>query len=151
MIRYERVVDLYFHSMKRFEELEKAPRNFGTEDLLYSSEIHTVQAIGDNPNINLTGLAERLGITKSGVSKFIGKLLEKGLITKNKLINNDKEVVFNLTKKGNTAYLKHEEFSKEIFKPVFDLLSDLDEGQTAFLENFFKELCKIIDEIEIPH
>lgn len=151
MIRSERIVNLYFRSMKRFEELESEPRNFGTGDLLFSSEIHTIQAIGDNPNINLTCLADKLGISKSGASKFIGKLLKKGLITKNKQINNDKEVVFNLTKTGFTAYLKHEEFSKEIFKPIYDLLSSFDENQTVFLEAFLKKLNEAIDKIEIPH
>jgi len=145
----KKIISLYFRSMKRFEELERVPQNFGTEHLLYSSEIHTIQAIGDHPNINLTSLADSLGISKSGASKFIGKLLQKGLITKNKQINNDKEVVFNLTKTGYIAYQKHEEFSKECFKPVYELLSGFDETQTAFLETFLKDLNTTIDQIKI--
>lgn len=143
------IVNLYFRSMKRFEELESTPQDFGTGDLLYSAEIHTIQAIGDNPNINLTCLADKLGISKSGASKFIGKLLNKGLIVKNKQINNNKEVVFNLTKTGYTAYMKHEEFSKQIFKPIYDLLSSLNKDQTVFLETFLKRLNEIVDNIEI--
>lgn len=150
MINYEEIIHLYFRSMKRFEELEKVPKNFGTGELLYSSEIHTIQAIGDQPNQNLTYLADKLGISKSGASKFISKLLEKGLITKNKQADNQKEVVFNLTEKGQTAYNKHDEFSNEVFKPIYELLSDLEEGQAAFLENFLKELNQRIDQIKIP-
>lgn len=102
---YENIIKLYFKSLKAFNEFESIPRDFGTGgDMLYSSEIHTLQAIGRNANINLTELAEKLDISKSGASKFVLKLLEKDLITKNKLINNKKEVVFNLTEKGLIAF-----------------------------------------------
>ena len=78
---YEKIIKLYFKSIKGFNEFESLPRDFGTGDLLYSSEIHTLQAIGNNSNINLTELAEILDISKSGTSKFVKKLLDKNLIT----------------------------------------------------------------------
>ena len=142
-----KIINLYFQSIKRFGDLESMPRNFGTDDLLYSSEINTVQAIGNNPNINLTLLAERLGISKSGASKFTGKLLEKGLITKNKLIDNDKEVVFNLTKLGYTAYAEHDAFSKSTFQAIYNILDQLDGDQTAFLESFLEDLNEAVSQI----
>ncbi len=109
-------------------------------DMLYSSEIHTLQAIGRNANINLTELAEKLDISKSGASKFVLKLLEKDLITKNKLINNKKEVVFNLTEKGLIAFFGHEKFDKEVFDSIYQVLTRLDEKQIEFIESFFNEI-----------
>ena len=70
------IIKLYFETVRGFNELEKNPRDFGTGDLLYSSEIHTIQQIGYHESINLTMLAEKLGISKSGTSKHIKKLLE---------------------------------------------------------------------------
>lgn len=142
MTDYNKVTKLYFKSIKEFNEFESIPRDFGTGDLLYSSEIHTLQAIGDNTDINLTELSLKLDVSKSAVSKFVKKLLDKGLITKSKLQGNKKEVVFGLTDKGRTAYIGHKKFSQETFKPIFNILSKLDKEQVDFLEKFLGELTQ---------
>lgn len=144
---YKRIIELYFKSIKGFNEFESIPRDFGTGDLLYSSEIHTLQAIGDNANINLTELAEKLGISKSGTSKFVKKLIEKDLITKSKQLSNRKEVVFNLTEKGLTAYFGHETFSKKVFNPIYNILSRLDKNEIVFLESFLNELSLEVEKL----
>ena len=138
---------LYFKSVKGFNELESIPRDFGTGDLLYSSEIHTLQAIGDSTDINLTELALKLDISKSGTSKFVKKLLEKDLITKSKLYGNKKEVVFGLTEKGRTAYLGHKTFSKEVFAPIYNILSRLDKNEIGFLESFLYDLSSEVEKL----
>ena len=137
---YQKIVELYFKTKNEFNEFESMPRDFGTGHLLYSSEIHTLQQIGLNPNINLTELAKKMGISKSGVSKFIKKLLEKDLIIKKKQDGNRKEVVFNLTDNGHVAYFGHEKFSKETFKHIFNLLENLEPMEIDCLETFFKKL-----------
>lgn len=147
MKNYEKVTKLYFKSLKAFNEFESIPRDFGTNDLLYASEIHTLQAIGKNPNINLTELSEELDISKSGTSKSITKLLKKNLITKSKLINNKKEVVFNLTDKGLIAYDQHEKFDKEVFLSIYELLSQLEKEQIEFLEIFLSELVLRVEKL----
>ncbi len=147
MKSYERIIELYFKSISGFNEFESIPRDFGTGDLLYSSEIHTLQAIGNNANINLTELAEKLDISKSGTSKFVKKLLAKDLITKSKQLSNKKEVVFNLTEKGLIAYLGHETFSKEVFNSIYNILSRLDKNQIDFLESFLNELALEVEKL----
>lgn len=42
----------------RFQQLEQVPRHFGTEDLLYPAEIHTIEYIGDHPATNATAVAD---------------------------------------------------------------------------------------------
>lgn len=54
----ERVIHKYL-------QWENKKRTYGTNILLSRAEIHTIAAVGDNPNINVTTLAEMLGITKS--------------------------------------------------------------------------------------
>jgi len=147
MKSYENVITLYFKSLEAFKEFERIPRKFGTDDLLYHSEIHTLQAIGSHLNINLTDLSERLNISKSGTSKFITKLLKKSLITKSKLINNQKEVVFNLTEKGIIAYNAHGKFSRETFKSIYNLLSHLEDDQIEFLESFLQDLVLCAEDL----
>lgn len=142
-----KVTKLYFKSIKEFNEFSSRPRDFGTGDLLYSSEIHTLQAIGDTSGINLTELSLKLDVSKSAVSKFVKKLFEKDLITKSKLHGNKKEVVFCLTEKGHTAYKGHKKFKQETFKSIFNILSKLDKHEIDFLEKFLGELSNEVEEL----
>ena len=96
MKTYEKVIEQYFKSIKYFNEFESTPRDFGTNDLLFKSEIHTIIAIGKNPGINLTELASVLDITMAGASKFVKKLMNKELVLKSRLVDNKKEVIFYL-------------------------------------------------------
>lgn len=147
MKNYEKIIKLYFNSVREFNEFESIPRDFGTGDLLYSSEIHTLQVIGKNSNINLTELAAKLDISKSGASKFVKKLIEKKLITKSKYLSNRKEVVFNLTEKGVIAYLGHEKFDLEVFASIYKILSGLDEKEKEFLESFLDQLVSEVKKL----
>ena len=79
MKNYENIIKLYFSSMKLFEEIEKTPKDFGTGDLLYGSEIHTIVAIGKNPGSNMTEIAEIMDITKGGVQKICQEAFSKRL------------------------------------------------------------------------
>ena len=140
MNKNEKITNLYFSSLDEFNKFENMPRDFGTGDLLYRSEIHTLQAIGKKPNRNLTELAGDLGISKSGVSKFIKKLLDKELVTKNRQVNNKKEVVFALTLKGEIAYKGHQKFSKEMFVDLLEYIDSVREEEQDFLIEFLNGL-----------
>lgn len=143
----KKIIELYFESIRGFNEFEKNPHDFGTGDLLFGSEIHTIQKIGYNQNINLTDLADKLNISKSAVSKFTKRLLNKDLITKTRKLNNDKEVVFNLTNKGLTAFTTHEKFEEEMFKSIKNLINDFSEEQSLFMESFLSDLVQNINTI----
>lgn len=145
MNKHENIVNLYFKSMKTMAEIESIPRAFGIEDLLYSSEIHTVVAIGKHPGCNLTELAHDLDITKGGAGKFVKKLLEKGLITKSQLPENKKEVVFHITEKGKVAYEHHELFEQKRFGEIFKLMDAMEEEDIEKLEDFLIKLNQILE------
>jgi DNA-binding MarR family transcriptional regulator len=144
MKNYENIIKLYFSSMKLFEEIEKTPKDFGTGDLLYGSEIHTIVAIGKNPGSNMTEIAEIMDITKGGVQKFVKKLLAKDLIYKTQLPDNKKEFIYGLTKKGNIAYKMHEDFEQKRFGKIYETMDAMDEKEFQVLEEFLTKLNKIL-------
>ncbi|WP_313344585.1 MarR family transcriptional regulator [Sedimentibacter sp.] len=144
MKNYENIIKLYFSSMKLFEEIEKTPKDFGTGDLLYGSEIHTIVAIGENPGSNMTELAGIMDITKGGVQKFVKKLLAKDLIYKTQLPDNKKEVIYGLTKKGNIAYKMHETFEQKRFGKIYEIMDAMEEKEFRVLEGFLTELNAIL-------
>jgi DNA-binding MarR family transcriptional regulator len=92
----------------------KAGYDFGTGDLLFPAEIHTIQAIGDNKNINITDLAKALQVTKPTVSERIKKLERIDLIQRKDSAKNMKEVIIELTARGWVVYNGHSETHRKI-------------------------------------
>lgn len=134
------IVTLYFKSIEIFKLWESTPRDFGSGDLLYKSEVHTLAAIGNHPGINHTALSIEMDVSKSAISKFVGKLLDKDLIVKTIEKSNKKEVIFNLTSKGKIVFEGHKSFRKLMFSGIDDLLANLKEEEKEFLIKFLKEL-----------
>ncbi|GMQ57433.1 MarR family transcriptional regulator [Vallitalea sediminicola] len=144
MKNYKNIIKQYFTSMKLFEKIEKTPKDFGTEDLLYASEIHTIVAIGKNPESNMTEIARIMDITKGGVQKFVKKLLAKDLIYKTQLPDNKKEVIYGLTTRGKIAFKGHEAFEKKRFGEIYGLMDSMEEEELQVLENFLTKLNEIL-------
>ena len=148
MNKKREIIKLYMKSVDLMREIESKPRDFGTGDLLYSSTIHTLVQIGNNPGINLTNLAEKLDISKSAVSKFIRQLLGLSLITKSKDINNRKEVIFYLSEKGVIAYNGHEAFEKNFFSVIENNVDVLTESEKNVFINFLMSLVGELKKVE---
>ena len=62
--------------MNKIIRSESLPRDFGTGEPLFTSEIHTLCVIGTAPGINITDLSVRLGVTKGAISKIAKKIEE---------------------------------------------------------------------------
>lgn len=89
--------------------------DFGTGHRLHPAEIHTIATIGDEPQITVTQLAERLSVSKPTISERIGKLMKKGLVEKGTKPYDAKAVTLLLTKTGWTAYTHHEAHHDKMF------------------------------------
>lgn len=133
------IISQYLKSVNLFNEIEKQPKNYGTDQLIYNSEIDTITIIGQAKTINLTQIAKTLGISKSGSSRFVKKLLEKELITKAKKEGNEKEVIFSLTKKGWVAYKEKEEFNKRMYGSLYGIITRYVEGDLNRIYEFLNE------------
>ena len=121
--------------INKYNSLEKKLYNFGIDELLTPAEIHTIDCIGKNSGINVTLLAEKLGITKGAVSQMANKLKKKDLVIKLKDSENDKEVILLLSKKGKIAFNGHIKFHKDIYKDLIPLLENTSmEGINSFKE-----------------
>ncbi len=81
----------------------KRPRDYGTGELLYMSEIEVINEVGQRPDINLTELADILGVTKATLSPIVNKLEKKGYLSKRQAPNNSKVRLLLLEAKGRKA------------------------------------------------
>lgn len=136
----QQIIDAFVRVINKFSRLEKTPMDFGTGDILYPSEIHMIDMIGKNEGINLTELAQRLGITKGAVPKMIRKLDGKGLIGKRDSDRNRKEVRFVLSERGVKAFQGHLEYHRRMDRGIGEKLAALSNEERAFLCRVFLEL-----------
>ncbi|WP_312423457.1 MarR family transcriptional regulator [Anaerospora hongkongensis] len=133
---------------RKFFEAMKHPNNFGTDRLLYSSEIHTLEMIGKHPGITVTELADRQGISKSALPKLINKLIEKDLAYRYQETGNKKNVLLELTDKGRLAVQNHFKFHETFDSGIMQKLNSLTPEEYLFLNDILQELEQYIDQME---
>jgi DNA-binding MarR family transcriptional regulator len=108
------LIDLFLKILHLYSVIGRKPKDYGTGDLLYVTEIHTITMVGKNREINMTQLADMMGVTKGAISQTIRKLVHKKLIVKSNTTNL-KEFNLRLSEKGHIVYKGQEAFQKELF------------------------------------
>jgi DNA-binding MarR family transcriptional regulator len=129
----------------KFFEVDKKSRFYGTDKPLFEAEIHMIKSIKENEGIHVTGLAEKLGITKGAVSQTIAKLQKKGMVIKDRDSSNQSKLVLRLTEKGEIAYKSHIDYHEKFDKCVENILKDTTEDNKIFLKKFLLAVEKAID------
>jgi DNA-binding MarR family transcriptional regulator len=108
------LIDLFLKILHLYSIIGRKPKDYGTGDLLYFTEIHTITMVGKNKELNMTQLAEIMGVTKGAISQTIRKLVSKNFILKSNA-NNRKEINLRLSEKGKIVYKGQKSFQKELF------------------------------------
>jgi DNA-binding MarR family transcriptional regulator len=122
------LIDLFLKILHLYSVIGRKPKDYGTGDLLYFTETHTITMVGKNREINMTQLAEMMGVTKGAISQTIRKLVSKNLILKSNS-NNKKEFNLKLSEKGQIVFKGQELFQKGLFTfagPLYEKASQKD-------------------------
>ncbi len=139
--------DMFHRVMNKMKRIEKKPRRFGTEFLLYPSEIHTIETIGRNAGINVTALAALQGVTKGAVSQILQKLVKKGMVVRMKDEMSDREVLLKLSDTGRIAYQAHADFHSQMDPDLMSIMAEADDAQIEFMETVFKAIDQFCDQV----
>ncbi|SMC95804.1 MarR family winged helix-turn-helix transcriptional regulator [Sporomusa malonica] len=131
------IMEKMFRAFNEMNESAKQPRDYGTGQLLYQSEIHTVSTICNHKQVNASELAQIMGITKGAITQVVNKLIQKGLVEKYNLPGNKKEVYFSPTESGRIANKAHCRYHEEIHGHVIGYLGELDEEKLEAIGQFF--------------
>ena len=131
----------------KFSALEKSPRDFGSGDKLFPSEIHVIEAIGKHPGINMTELASVLGISKPAVSQILRKVMRKNLVERYTGVRNGKEVLARLTGRGEIAFRGHAKLHARTDAVLMERLRRVTSQEVDFLVELFKEVALYFDQV----
>jgi DNA-binding MarR family transcriptional regulator len=131
------IFEKFIRLFQLYQELEKTPRSFGTDELLSSSEIHLIEMIGDNDEVlSVTDLARLVGVTKGAISQRLKKLDKKGLTVKEEDPHNISRSIVKLTSKGKAAFFSHRYWHEKMDGGYKNYLVGLDEDKIQFLQEF---------------
>ena len=130
------IIDIFNRILHIYSIIDKKPKEYGTGELLYVSEIHTIHIIGINPEINMTQLAEMLGVTKGAISQIIKRLVTKRYIAKYKTRNN-KEVNLRLSDKGYLIFQGYQSYNKEMLLFAEKLYDNASLKDTEMVKRLF--------------
>lgn len=126
---YQKIMERMAALQYKINSNDKKPRSFETSELLYQSEIHFIDAIGIDTEINASQLSEKLNISNGAITQVADKLLKKMLIEKYKKEANKKEVYFRLTEQGKVAYESHKKFHQDLSEKIMAYLKSLSQEQ----------------------
>lgn len=143
---YSKLLEMMERIIHKYNQWESKKRTYGTDLPLTKAEIHTIAAVGDHPGLNITTLAEILGITKGAASQMIYKLVDKGTVAKKPSPDSDTEVVLSLTPDGVKNYEAHKAYHQETNDASLKLLKDMPEPLYDYMVNYFAEFERVIDE-----
>lgn len=110
------------------------------------SEIHTLKAVHDLPQPNVTSIAEHLKLTKGAISKTTKKLISAKLLDTYMLANNKQKVFFSLTKKGEELYKEHEKRHALWQERDIKFLSSFSEQELCQIALFMERYNQYLEE-----
>lgn len=126
--RYDELIEAFDKGCDLCIKYDSIPHQYGDE-VLYQSEMHFLQAVGNSPNTTITVIAQQLGKTKSACSQMVRKLKERNLIVQERNQNNNREYYLTLTKKGTEIYHAHEEFDRHCLLRTYESLKDFSDEE----------------------
>lgn len=127
------LMNLFAKYMEKQEILSKLTEDEKLHGYNYS-EIHTITAIGDLEESNVTNIANHMNVTRGAISKITKKLLAQNLIEAYQQDGNKQKIFFRLTESGQYLYDEHEK------RHTLWL-----ERDDAFIKQFDKKTVKLVE------
>jgi len=139
------LIDQFLNILHLYSVIGRKPKDYGTGDLLFFTEIHTISMVGNNKEINMTNLAGLMGVTRGAISQTIRKLVNKELIIKSNTTNR-KEINLRLSEKGLIVYRGQESFQKELFTFAGTLYETASRYDVELVQRLFSAICNNMQE-----
>lgn len=128
MGKYRRLVEMIIRFGNTYSRTSRGEHSYNTPISFSASEIQVLECILENEEYleNMSTIAERLGISKSALSKHTKKMVEKGLLERYHTTDNQKNIIVKVSDYGKEIYKIYADYTYEIaFKKMFEVLDDV--------------------------
>lgn len=127
-------------TIHQFDHYDRLARSFGTDHVLFLSEIHLIDYIGSHENCYISETARDLQVTKGAVSQMVKKLERKGYLEKAVDSGNQTRVVVRLSAKGQVAFDGHCRYHDLLDRDIANALWDFTDEEAAAVCQFLKRM-----------
>lgn len=146
----ETVVDLLANHVEGEFEVEMAK---GLRAALGNSagplslrESHVLSEVAKQESTNASSMAEKLRLTRGGLSKILSRLEKKGFLCIQLKEGSKKEHAFSLTDQGKTAVRIHDQLHREMEEKWKELLRTYDAGELRLIERVLRDVARVQQE-----
>jgi len=130
---------------RKYADAENLPIPVEGHGEISTREAHVIEAIGDTPEINITALANRFGVSKSAASQMVSKLAQKGFVDKSPAPHSNKEFLLTLTELGWRGFAAHERFHGRDLARLKARLGAFSLSQVATLSVLLEAIDDVMD------
>ncbi|MBE1426247.1 DNA-binding MarR family transcriptional regulator [Desulfomicrobium macestii] len=130
---------------RKYADAENLPIPVEGHGEISTREAHIIEAVGDTPEINVTALAKRFGVTKSAASQMVSRLVQKGFVDKSPAPHSNKEFILTLTELGWRGFAAHERFHGQDLARLKSRLGAFSLSQVATLSVLLEAIDDVID------
>ena len=115
---------------------------------LHPSEIHLMQVIAEQPDLNAGEMAHRLGVSNGAVSQTLARLERKGVIKKVKDPSLKNRVTASFTESGRKAIEGFEEQQASSVESFSSYLTGLTEREREAIGSFLSHLEEFLKRLD---
>ena len=102
---------------------------------LSAAQMHTIEVLGNHPNLRMKELAEKIGVTTGTITVMVDRLEAKGLLERKPHPGDRRSYVVGLTAKGKRRFQEHHALHMKLTEAIASPLSRNErEGLIAGLE-----------------
>ena len=100
--------------------------------------VNAIQCIGRHEPINGTTIAEKIGLSRAGVTKIGTRLVREGLVKRERMRHNRKEIYYRLTPAGREVFDTHCELHEREEERFRTFLGGYSGEQLTFVGEFLR-------------
>jgi DNA-binding MarR family transcriptional regulator len=114
---------------------------------LFPKEVHVILLVHQEPNSNAKKMADMLGVTKGAISQTLKRLVEKGMLNKEKNPEQPKELLITLTSLGQEAANHFSEIRNRMAKKYDAYLVTLSSKERKTIDAFLQKMDTILKQV----
>jgi DNA-binding MarR family transcriptional regulator len=115
---------------------------------LHPSEIHLMQVIAEQPDLNAGEMAQKLGVSNGAVSQTLARLERKGVIKKAKDPSLKNRVSATFTASGKEAIQRFEENQASSVEAFSNYLAGLSERERQVIGSFLSSVDEFLNGLD---
>lgn len=105
--------------------------------------IQVLNEIARNSNQSAADIANELNVTRGGISRVAKRLIQDDLIKEIRKKDNQKEINYHLTEKGNAIFQVHLKLLKGIEKQHLAIIRSFNEEEQTAIFNYLEKVSEL--------